>query len=235
MSCFPSGGVPDPAELVSACRNAGLTSPCGTVGVTGTTSAECGRFWSAFLNCSTTVQCVGTLTVRWPEPNPSKFIPPLADVRPATSVNVALCAALSARSQPGSTLGWLACAASPRPTMATATKPTTQRIAVTDMTSLQRWSRLEQQPVEDVERVVFRRGAAEPVVIGRRAIELRVEDILELQPPVLPRHDIDFRDDAGRVRASGAASRQDSRRIQAALAGARRGERRHGERIPVAD
>src|SRR5258706_6664028 len=92
---------------VMACANTGgSTGPAGIGFVVSTTSAECGRFASWFVNRITTVQPVGTVSVSLPSLKPLKFKPPLSGVRPDVSWNVAVLAVVSTVSQLQSIFGF---------------------------------------------------------------------------------------------------------------------------------
>src|SRR5690349_4964820 len=83
----------------------GSTGPAGIGFVVSTTSAECGRFASLFVNRITTVQFAGTVNVNLPLLKPLKFRPLFSGVRPDVSWNVAILAVLSTVSQVQSIAG----------------------------------------------------------------------------------------------------------------------------------
>src|SRR5438067_6115749 len=225
--------LPCPAENpwsrrpVAACSNAGGTGPVGIVAPTGMISTECGRFGSSLLKWSATVQPCGTVSTRPPRLNPLKFIPPLSSVRPATSLKSTVLLAASVRSHVGSIL--------PPPAVWAAAAPTPQSSTVKQV-SRRIWTvslsgrRLVQQPRQDVQRVVVARPAPGPIVIARAAVELIVRHVLELQPQVLPRHDVDLGNQAVSFRAGGTVPR-----VEQGVARAGRDERGQGERVARAD
>src|SRR5207248_7292814 len=231
--------LPCPAENpwsrrpVAACSNAGGTGPVG-IAPTGMISTECGRFGSSLLKWSATVQPCGTVSTRPPRLNPLKFIPPLLSVRPATSLKSTVLLAASVRSHVGSILPPPAVwdAAAPTPQSSTV-KQFSRRIWTVSLS--RRRSPLVQQPRQDVQRVVIARPAPEPIVIARAAVELIVRHVLELQPHVLPGHDVDLGNEAVILGAAGTTPHHGRRGVQQGVARAGRNERREGERIPRAD
>src|SRR5947207_2144964 len=191
---------------VAACSNAGGTGPVGIAAASGITSTECGRFESSVLKWSATVQPCGTVSTRPPRLNPLKFIPPLLFVRPATSLKSTVLLAASVRSHVGSILPppavWAAAAPTPQ---SSTVKQFSRRIWTVSLS--RRRSPLVQQPRQDVQRVVVARPAPGAIVIARAAVELIVRYVLELQPQVLPRHDVDLGNQAVSFRAVGTVPR----------------------------
>src|SRR5437773_5817907 len=228
---------PCSSRPVVACSNAGGTGPLGTTGPSAMISTECGRFGSSFLKCSTTFHPCGTVRTRPPWLKPLKFIPPFASVRPATSLKSAALLAASALSHAGSTLP-------PFPVWARAPTAPRRSAPIIKLVGSRMWTLsfsdndnapLVQQPRQDVQRVVIARPASEPVVVARAAVELVVCHVLELQPQVLPRHDVDLGNQAVVVGTTGTTPRHGRRSVEQSVARAPRDERREGERVPRAD
>src|SRR6266571_1577130 len=231
---------------LAACSNAGGTGPVGSAAASGITSTEWGRFGSSFLKWRTTVHPCGTVSTRPPRPNPLKFMPPLASVRPATSLKSTVLLAASARSQVGSILPPLAvCARAPTAPKSSAPlrsraprTRTVKRVGRRIMDNLppgRGRSPLVQQPRQDVQRVVIARPAPEPIVIARAAVELIVRNVLELQPQVLPGHHIDLGNQAVILWAAGTTPHHGRRGVEQGVARAARDERRERESVPRAD
>src|SRR6266480_3946323 len=227
-------GKPCSRRPVVPCSNAGGTGPTGIAAASPMTSTEWGRFGSSFLKGSATVHPCGTVSTRPPRPNPLKFIPPLSFVRPATSLKSTVLLAASVRSHVGSILPPPAVwdAAAPTPQSSTV-KQFSRRIWTVSLS--RRRSPLVQQPRQDVQRVVIARPAPEPIVIARAAVELIVRHVLELQPHVLPGHDVDLGNEAVILWAAGATPHHSRRGVEQRIARARRDERRQRKRVARAD
>src|SRR6266700_1388935 len=225
---------PCSSRALVACSNAGGTGPVGSVAPSGMISTECGRFGSSFLKWSATVHPCGTVSTRPPRPNPLKFIPPLLFVRPATSLKSTVLLAVSVRSHVGSILPppavWAAAAPTPQ---SSTVKQFSRRIWTVSLS--RRRSPLIQQPRQDVQRVVIARPAPEPVVIARASVELIVRHVLELQPHVLPGHDVDLGNEAVILGAAGTTPYHGRRGVEQRVARAGRDERCEGERVARAD
>src|SRR6266581_854865 len=239
-------GNPCSRRPVVACSNAGGTGPTGIAAASPMTSTEWGRFGSSFLKGRTTFHPCGTVSTRPPRPNPLKFMPPLASVRPATSLKSTVLLAASARSQVGSILPPLAvCARAPTaPRSSTPVRSrarctrTVKRVGrriIDNLPPGRGRSPLVQQPRQDIQRVVIARPAPEPIVIARAAVELIVRNVLELQPQVLPGHHVDLGNQAVILWAAGTTPHHGRRGVEQGVARAGRDERREGERIPGAD
>src|SRR5438477_11547070 len=94
---------------------------------------------------------------------------------------------------------------------------------------------LVQQPGQDVQRVVVCRTTPEAIVVGRAAVEFAVGDVLELEPQVLPRHQVDLADPTAVVRTAGATSYDRPRRVENGVSCPAGDEWRYGERVAGTD
>src|SRR5260370_425193 len=238
-------GKPGSSRPVVACSNAGGTGPLGRAAPSGITSTEWGRLGSWFLKWSTPCQPCGTVTSSAPRLKPLKFMPPFSSVRPPTNLNSAVLLAASARSHAGSIFAPDAdCAsavAAPRSSAPVRKSPRTPRTTtlignrILHLHGLPPCSRLVEQPRHDVEGVVVRRLASEAIVVARTAIELVVPHVLELEPQVLPRHEVHFGNQSVIVRTAGATAEYGAGGVQQGVTRAGRHEGRQRERVALAD